>query len=173
MRTELIEDLLNHLDKDGSLQIGNADNRTTHALEALAIPMDLRRLLQWNWTTGGGEVGPYTLHSVNEVTSHSDFDALFARRMVPIGFAANGDILVVRIDEEDCRVGLVSHDRFWEGECGPEEAYVEVAPTVEEYLWRSVEGRYLPRDYYAANELADLRTEINGCGDQASSSVST
>jgi hypothetical protein len=77
--------------------------------------------------------------------------------MIPIGYALNGDILVLRFASERCAVGLVSHDQLWEEECGPEEAYVEVTPTVEEYLWRAAEGRYLPIDHYAASELAELR----------------
>ena len=162
MRTELIRDLLQHLDADGSLQIDNADTKTTQALEELPIPLDLKRMLQWNWTTGGGRVGRYTLYSVNEILTNDDFDRLFQRRMIPIGYALNGDILVLRFANERCAVGLVSHDQLWEEECGPEEAYVEVTPTVEEYLWRVSEGRYLPIDYYAASELAELRGERGG-----------
>src|SRR5687767_3290063 len=148
MRTELIQDLFHHLDQDGSLNIGYADERTTQMLEALAIPVDLKRALQWYWTTRGGDVGPYCLDSVNSILSNSDFSALFQAGMIPIGSAVNGDILVIRIDNDGCHIGLVSHDQFWEGECSPGEAYVEVTRTIDEYLWRSVELRYLPIDYY-------------------------
>jgi hypothetical protein len=82
--------------------------------------------------------------------------------MIPIGFAANGDILVIRIQVHGCQIGLVSHDKFWEEDCAAEEAYVEVSRTIEEFLWRSVEGLYLPTDFFAATELAELRHETIG-----------
>ena len=160
MRTELIQDLLHHLSTNDSFKIGYADEGTTRLLEHLEIPLDLKRTLQWYWTTSGGAVGAYTLNSVNSVLTDSDFPALFQCGMIPIGFASNGDILVIRIKDDNCEIGLVSHDQFWEDECDSENAYVEVAPTIEEYLWRAVEGRYLPRNYYSAADLAELRTEV-------------
>lgn len=160
MRIELIQDLFHHLDSNDSLKIGYADESTTRALEELDIPLDLKRTLQWYWTTSGGIVGPYTLDSVNVILANNDFSKLFQSRMIPIGFAVNGDILVIRTANDGCNIGLVSHEIFWEEECGPVEAYVEITQTIDEYLWRSVEGRYLPIDYYSATELAELRDDV-------------
>ncbi len=161
MRYELIVDLLHHLDSKGSLGIGNADEKTTAILENLTIPIDLKRLLQWCWTTSGGQVGPYVLYSVNEIPATHDYDQLLTCKMIPIGDAANGDILVIRFVDEDCAVGLVSHDQLWEGESDPVQAYVEVTPCIDEYLWRVAESRYLPIDFYAASELVELRRSVS------------
>jgi hypothetical protein len=160
MRTELIRDLLWHLEANNALQLGNADERTTENLESLDIPMKLRRVLQWHWTTSGGEVGPYTLYPVHEILKDEYFEQLFKFAMLPIGYAMNGDILVIRFQGEGCCVGLVSHDQLWEGETDPDAAFVEIVGSVEEYLWRSVERRYLPTDYYSAIELDNLKEEI-------------
>jgi hypothetical protein len=157
MRYQLTIDLLHHLDSNGSLEIGNADEKTTAILENLAIPIDLKRLLQWDWTTSGGQLGPYVLCSVNKIPATHDYDQLLKFKMIPIGDTANGDILVIRIVDEDCAVGLISHDEFWEGESDPVQAYAEVTPSIDEYLWRVAESKYLPIDFYAAIELVELR----------------
>src|SRR5688572_30919373 len=96
MRYQLIVDLLNHLDVDGSLSIGYASERTTNVIEGLSIPIDLKRLLQWSWTTRGGQVGRYFLDSVNDILANNDFERLLQHQMIPIGHAPNGDILVLR-----------------------------------------------------------------------------
>lgn len=160
MRYELVKDLLHHLDRDNGLKVGHADEKTTGHLEGLPIPLDLKRLLQWSWTTSGGQVGPYFLDSVNSIPDNYDYERLMLHHLIPVGHAANGDILVIRFEDEHCRIGLVSHDELWEEVGTPDAAFVEVAPTLDEYFWRVCEGRYLPIDFYAASELAELRREV-------------
>ena len=162
MRTDLIRDLFQHLDVDGSLQVGDCPERAKQQVEALPLPLDVKRMLQWYWTNAGGEVGRYTLYGVEEALAQEDLDRYLAAGMFPIGYALNGDPLVLRFSEDRCAVGLVSHDQLWEEEVsGPEGAYVEVTASVEEYLWRVAEGRYLPIDYYAASELVEMRREVD------------
>jgi hypothetical protein len=79
--------------------------------------------------------------------------------MLPIGSAINGDLLVLSFTEESCEVGLVSHDEFWE-DGDARSAYVAVTPSIDEFLWRAAEGRYLPIDFYAADELQEMRKKI-------------
>ena len=160
MRYELTKDLLYHLDSNGSLGIGKADEKTTAIFEELQIPLDLKRLLQWYWTTSGGQVGPYVLYGVNQIPANDDYCQLLEHQMIPVGYAANGDILVIRFFNEECSIGLVSHDEFWEDRGNPIEAYAEVTPSVDEYFWRVAESRYLPIDFYAAIEAVELRKEV-------------
>jgi len=160
MHTHLIRDLWQYLDADGSLQVGYCPEAAHQTLEAMPLPIGLKRLLQWSWTNRGGEVGGYTLYSVEESLAHEDLQKLFAARMFPIGYAANGDPLVLCFTEEQCVVGLVSHDRLWEEESDPKAAYAEVTRSIDEFLWRAAEGRYLPVDYYAASELLEMREEL-------------
>ncbi len=164
MRTELIRDLFQHLDADGSLQGGHCPEAANRTLEGMPLPIDLKRVLQWYWTNRGGEVGPYTLYSVEESLANDDLPKLIAAGMLPIGYAPNGDPLVLCFCEEKCAVGLVSHDQFWEEGGEPKEAYAEVAGSIDEFLWRAAEGRYLPIDYYAASELVEMRKELGGEG---------
>ena len=162
MRADLIRDLFQHLDADGSLQVGNCPPSASGTLEELALPVSLKRVLQWYWINRGGEVGPYTLYSVEESLSNQDFPKLIAASMIPIGFAANGDPLVLRFSEERCEVGLISHDEFWPDDGGDAmSAYSVVTASIEEYLWRAVEGHYLPVDSLVASELIEMQAELN------------
>jgi hypothetical protein len=160
MRTDLISDLFHHLNSAHKLGVGKCDKATHEKLERLEIPMDLRRTLQWYWTTLGGEVGGYELHSVNSIFQHEDFKQLSKYKMIPIGSAANGDILVINYQQENPAIGLVSHDELWESKGNPLEVYEVVTASIDEYLFRAVEKMYLPIDYYAARELNALKREM-------------
>ena len=162
MRTELIRDLFIYLDRDHSLAVGRCPEKAKHALEEMPLPIDVKRILQWYWTNTGGSVGAYTLYGVEELLTKDDQPRLLAMGMLQIGFAANGDLLVLRFTEESCAVGLISHDEFWSEDCDEDYIYAEVTGSVDEFLWRAAEGRYLPIDYYAAIELIEMRREADG-----------
>ncbi len=164
MRINLIRDLFHHLDADGSLQVGHCPEAAKRTLEGMPLPMGLKRTLQWCWTNRGGAIGGYTLYSVEESMANDDLPKLIAAGMLPIGYAANGDPLVLSFSGEECAVGLVSHDQFWDEDGDPTEAYVEVTGTIDEFLWRAAEGRYLPIDYYAASELVEMRKGLGSEG---------
>lgn len=164
MRSDLIRDLFRHLDADGSLQVGNCGAGANRTLEELSLPISLKRVLQWYWTNGGGTVGPYTLYSIEGALSDEDFPRLLSAAMIPIGYAQNGDPLVLRFGDEWCEVGLISHDQFWADGGDALSAYSRVAGSIEEYLWRAAEGHYLPVDSLAASELIEMQTDINSEG---------
>jgi hypothetical protein len=128
----------------------------------MPLPLELKRVLQWYWTNRGGEIGCYILYSVEESLADKDLPKLIVANMLPIGYAANGDPLVLCFNQEGCAIGLVSHDQFWEEGADLKTAYAEVTASIDEFLWRAAEGRYLPVDYYAASELLEMRKEIGG-----------
>ncbi len=127
----------------------------------MPLPLEVKRVLQWYWTNSGGKVGAYTLYSVKEILANDDLPRLLIMQMLPIGCAANGDPLVLRFSEVKCAVGLISHDEFWGGERDQESIYAEVTGSIDEFLWRAAECRYLPIDSYAAVELLEMRRKID------------
>jgi hypothetical protein len=162
LRTRLISNLFHHLDRDGSLQVGYCAEEASRTIEGMPLPLDVKRLLQRSWTKSGGKVGAYDLYSVKEILANDDLPRLLVMGMLQIGIAANGDLLVLRFTEEECAVGLVSHDEFWAGESDEEDVYAEVTGSIDEFLWRASEGRFLPTDYYDAIELVEMRREVDG-----------
>ena len=163
MRTHLIRDLFQHLDRDGSLQVGHCSETETRRFEEMPLPTDVKRVLQRCWPNRGAEVGGYNLYTPKEILDSDDQPRLLAVGMLQIGFARNGDLLVLCFTEDECAVGLVSHDELWEELDGdPKEMYVEVTGSIDEYLWKAAEGRFLPVDFYAAIELDEMHREVEG-----------
>ena len=78
MRTSLIRDLFQHLDRDGSLQVGHCAEAEKHRFEELQLPTDVKRVLQWNWPNRGAEVGGYNLYTPKEILSSEDQPRLLA-----------------------------------------------------------------------------------------------
>ena len=162
MRNELVIDLMGHLGKSHQFQAGSAGREVEAKIESMVLPMDVKRLLQWRWPLSHAVVGPYSLYPAEHVTTIEDLDRFLKSSMVPIGAARNGDILVILFDERHEEIGLVSHDELWEGEGPPSDCFVPVCRSVDEYLWRVSEGRYLPRDFFAAREWQQLKEEAEG-----------
>ncbi len=159
MRSELIIDLMQHLGGQLKFVVNHAPLDVERELESLAVPMDVKRLLQWHWPRTSVAVGPYTLIPAEQILTSHDLDGLLAGSMVPVGYAVNGDILVLRFVDGRDEIGLVSHDKLWEEEASAAEAYVGVCRSVDDYLYRVSEGRYLPRDAFAAEEWQALLRE--------------
>lgn len=160
MRNELVIDLFGHLSRQLQFQVEHVPRDVEAQLEKLALPLDVKRLLQWRWPRASVTIGPYTLLPAEDILSSDDLERLIASHMVPVGYARNGDILVIRFGNNQEEVGLVSHDDLWERQGSAEEAYVVVCPSVEEYLYRASEGHYLPRDSFAAEEWQQMLQEI-------------
>lgn len=160
MRTSLIRDLFQHLDRDGALQAGHCPEAEKRRLEEMQLPTEVKQVLQRYWPARGAEVGGYNLYTPREILDQEDQPRLLAVGMLQIGFARNGDLLVLSFTEDKCAVGLVSHDELWEDLNGdPREMYVQVTKSIDEYLWKAAEGRFLPVDFYAAIELDEMRRE--------------
>ena len=160
MRTELIRDLLKYLDGNGALESGDCPDDVNRAIEEMPLPTSLKRLLQWYWPNRSCRIGRYNIYTAKECLADKDLAILMQANMLPIGYAINGDPLVVRFSDDKCAVGLISHDKFWEEHTDPEVSYAEVTGSIEELLWRAADGRYLPTDFYAASELSGMRKEI-------------
>ena len=79
----------------------------------MQLPTDVKRVLQWNWPNRGAEVGGYNLYTPKEILASEDQPRLLTVGMLQIGFARNGDLLVLCFTEDKCAVGLVSHDELW------------------------------------------------------------
>ncbi|MBX3296539.1 MAG: hypothetical protein KF762_12605 [Acidobacteria bacterium] len=162
LRDRLIDDLFRYLETRGDVVMGSASSADVAALESLTLPLELKRVLQWNWPVQLGRVGPYSLYGVTDLLSDEDLTLLMDVGMLPIGYAINGDPLVIKFSDSQYEVGLISHDEYWEDRsAGPENCYVTVTSSLDELLWRAAESKFLPVDFYAASELAEMRAEFD------------
>lgn len=53
--TELIGDLMHHLDRDDLLDVGECDAGLRDKIKSLDLPMLLKRVFQWNWAAENRE----------------------------------------------------------------------------------------------------------------------
>jgi hypothetical protein len=157
-RINLIRDLAHKLNR--SLKIGDCPARLKGAIEAMKLPTGLYQLLLFSWVNKEGYVhGDYVLYTIRDIVGYRGLDRFLSEKMLPIGSAANGDPIVIRFDEENFEVGMLSHEEMHEVQNWAD-IYAQVVPTLEEFLLRIVDRLYLPIDSFAAKEYVSLREEM-------------
>ena len=162
MRSHLIDDIFTHLAEKHGFKIDHAPKALKARLEELPLPMSVLRLLQWRWPRKRVCLGPYELYTAEEILASQDLTKLLKAKMIQVGSAPNGDPFVIRFALHDqAEVGLISHDSLYESpNIDPKKAYVAVAKSVDEYLYKVAEDRFLPMDFYSAREFQLLKSEL-------------
>jgi hypothetical protein len=162
MRAGVCSEFLHHLDSDGELKVGHSSKRFAACLEKANLPWDLQHLLRFDWPQRSGYLAHLRFNSAKEILADEFLGDLLKHHFLPIGSAPNGDMLVVRFDSDRCEVGFLTHEEYWDQKEDPVKIYEPIAPTLESLLFRIVEGRYIPTDYYAAKEFNAFLTEDQG-----------
>ena len=156
MNRSVCREFLNHLDHDESLACEHAPQHIAKWLEELNLPMGLLRVMQWDWPQADGCIAHVRIMAsaslyADEATAH-----LLPHKFLNVGSAPNGDWFVVDFSTEACVPGFITHEEWspWSDE--PEDArkfFQPIARSFDSFLYRAVEGRYLPTDYYAAKDF--------------------
>jgi hypothetical protein len=162
MRAGVCSEFLHHLDFDGELKVGHCSRRFAAWLEKANLPWDLQHLLRFNWPQRSGYLAHLRFNSAREILADEFLVDLLKHHFLPIGSAPNGDMLVVRFDSDRCEVGFLTHEEYWDQKQDPVKIYEPIAATLESLLFRIVEGRYIPTDYYAAKEFNAFLAEDQG-----------
>jgi len=157
MNMNLCRDFISYLDQGGSLKSGNAPKNIEQWLEELNLPIDLLRFMQWSW--------PQTDCQMAHIRIRSSAP-LLRQNFLNVGSAPNGDWFVIDFSTEACAPGFITHEEWspWNDNSeDPRQFFQPIARTFDAFLYRIVEERYLPFDYYAAKEFnAFLLNERNG-----------
>jgi hypothetical protein len=114
------------------------------------------------WPTGAVFAGPYEIYSLEEIVADSHLAALHAKGFFLIGHALNGDFLAIRTGKKwgyETTVCLISHEHLLSDEMHPDECSIEIAAEIPEFFYRAVEGRYLPTDFFCAQEFSRLKAK--------------
>jgi hypothetical protein len=159
IRYNLINDLMHHLDRNGALNLIACDQEQKAFIEALDMPMMLKRMFQWQWASTWADVGTYSMAPVAQIFSGEWFHRLFACGMLSLGSAKNGDNLLLRMHPDRYEMGLLNSTQFAgeDADASPEPYYVKICDSLDELLLRLVENRFLPIDYDSAVELNLLK----------------
>ena len=165
MNHSLCREFIQHLDQDESLKSGYAPEHIKNWFEELGLPMDLLRFMQWDWPQTDCQIAHIAIQSstslhADEVTAH-----LLKHKYLNVGSAPNGDWFVIDFSTDACVPGFITPGEWspWSDEPqDPHQFFQPIARTFDSFLYRVVEGRYLPTDYYAAKEFnAFLKEERN------------
>jgi hypothetical protein len=166
MNGHLCGEFLCHLDKDGSLKCGHAPEHMKKWLEELNLPMNFLRFMQWSWPQSDGYIAHVSVLSSTSIYTAEATSPLLKHKVLNAGFAPNGDWFVIDYSTEACVPGFITHEEWcpWSAETEDARAFFQpIARSFESFLYRAVERRYLPRDYYVAKEFnAFLVDERNG-----------
>jgi hypothetical protein len=165
MITKLCHDYLQHLAGLSRSELGPCASEAKEFIRAIGNrAVELTSLLTSSWPTEDTSAGPYTLQSARELSTSSDAQLLLADGYLLLGSAGNGDPLVVMLRAKsitECEVGLISHEEWFEKQQHPQKYYAPISKDVLEFLYRAVEEKYLPTDYFMAVEHNQLKSRLS------------
>ena len=162
MNHSLCREFIQHLDRDDSLKSDNAPEHIKNWLEELGLPMDLLRFMQWDWPQTDCQIAHIAICSSTSIYDDEVTRHLLQHKFLNAGSAPNGDWFVVDYTTEACVPGFITHEEWspWDDDSGdPRQFFQPIARTFESFLYRVVEDRYLPTDYYAAREFNQFLDE--------------
>ena len=151
------ESLMRHLAGDG-VNIGNAPAKIESWLESLALPLQLKRMLQWSWPSAPVTIGKIEFTDPVGIFHFEHREKMIAESLIPIGRGLNGDPFLLDFSRESGPVGFLCLPELYGEKCF-RDVFQPTYRTLASYLHRAMLGHYLPFDYYEARDMIDFLTE--------------
>jgi hypothetical protein len=163
MRDDLVHELLRHLQGVEDWKLGRCPKQAEATLISLELPAGLTRLFLRGWVNDKhAYAGKYLLRTASEIAADPWLLVLRTHRMVPVGRAANQDVLVLRFAANGhIEIGVVSRKLFHgnPGEFHPAHAYASIARSFDDFLLRLADGLFVPGDFESARQWSQLHHE--------------
>ncbi|MCE5327779.1 MAG: hypothetical protein LLG01_15340 [Planctomycetaceae bacterium] len=150
MAEELLSDFLRHLDRFGSMEIGTAPENIQKWLPTTGLPDFMVRLLMHNWPQVDSQVDHLVLFSSQRIHDFEATNPLIEQGLFIIGAGRSGDLVVVDFRSSACVPGFVSCEEWWPPADNARNFFQPIARSFESLLFRIIEGRYIPLDWYSA-----------------------
>lgn len=154
--------LLDHLVEKGLLKTGSAPADVAKWLGSLELPDELAAIMQHHWVLDHSDLDKVSLISAESIRNDEFTPTLLRYKMLNVGHAINGDWFVIDFGTDKCTPGFVSHEE-WSGfpdeTEDPHDYFAPLANTLEAFLIRVDEGRFMPIDYYEAQDWNEHRDE--------------
>ncbi len=162
MNEDLCRDFIFHIDKDNSLQCGEAPDNIQTWLEGLKLPLNLLRFMCWSWPQSDCQISHFHIFSSQKIYNHEVTPILLKFDLLGIGWAINGDWLVIDFSNESCEPGLIPF-ALWNPLAtnleNPRTLFQSISQSFDTFLYRAMEGHFLPSDSYAAENLNNFLKE--------------
>jgi hypothetical protein len=165
MNESLCREFMVHLDLDGKLKTGYADEETQEWLDSLDLSVELKCLMKWQWPRVDCEVAKIRLWPMSKIRGGEITPLLLEHQLFHVGNAINGDWLVVDFSTDACVPGFVTYSEWmaWDDEPeNPRKYFQPIARGFDSFLYRLVEKLFVPTDYYAAKEFNEFLAEEGG-----------
>lgn len=156
MNHELCGEFINHLDKNETLKCEHAPKNIQKWLHGLGLPNGLLNFMLWTWPQTEGQIGHISILPSVSLQADEATDHLLKHKFLNAGSAPNGDLFVIDFSTEACVPRFITHEEWSPSSDEPHDPrkfFQPIARTFESFLYRVVEGRYVPTDYYAAKEF--------------------
>jgi hypothetical protein len=151
------ESLMRHLAGD-AVDIGHAPPKIEEWLESLALPIDLKRMLQWSWPQTPIAIGNIEFTDPVGMFHFDRRDELIEDSLFPIGHGLNGDPFLIDFSLQSNPVGFLCLQELY-GDNRIRDVFQPAFRSLASYLHRVMLGHYLPFDYYDAKDMVDFLRE--------------
>jgi hypothetical protein len=157
MSRNILSEFIHHLNFNQEMEIAHAPDDVIEWIEGLGLPMSIQRFLQWDWPQVDSQIGHIAIMSSAHVCSNDWVDDFASQKFLWLGTAPNGDFFVLDYSTEQCIPGFITHEECWNGNGGMKAElrryFQPIARSFASLLYRLVEMRYVPTDYYAARDF--------------------
>lgn len=150
---EYAQSLMRHLAGD-DVNIGKAPLEIEAWLESLAMPTDLKRMLQWSWPSVPVTVGNVEFTDPIGMFHFDHRDELIRSHLFPLGHGLNGDPFLIDLSGQSQTVGFISLDEFPDATT-IRDVFQPAFRTLASYLHRVT--RQIPSNIVNADSAFDRR----------------
>lgn len=159
MHDHLCSEFMYHLNRDGALEIGEPPVHIQNWLDDLNLPEDLRRLARHDWPQVDCSLADISIYSSQTIYEYEVTPLLLKFRFLCVGSALSGDLFVIDFSNDLCVPGFIALGE-WDHQAdipeSPHKFFAPITANFDVFLYRVMEGKYVPADYYAAKEFNDF-----------------
>lgn len=156
MNSSLCEEFIHYLDRDKALNCDGAPEYIQTWIGELDLPEDLAHFMRHSWPQNDGYLSHIRLHSSTSLYNDEATALLLKCGFMNAGAAPNGDWFVIDFSMKVCVPGFIPLGEWSpaiDDPPNPRIFFQPIARSFDSFLYRVVEGRYLPTDSYAAKNL--------------------
>ena len=133
------------------------DGEWLESLEEFGLSMGIIRFFQWHWVLESDNFNCVDVEPVTIIAQEKDFLALIEDGFFCIGVTGCGSFFVLDMRSEGCQPGfLPCHNYSESNEVDPRKEFEPVARNFQSWLYRVMENKFTPMDYYEAKDFNEF-----------------
>ncbi|KAA1257392.1 hypothetical protein LF1_52410 [Rubripirellula obstinata] len=157
MNLNAIRNVLDQLDAEYAMGLGDCDPKTAASLSAMGLPSDLNDLFTRHWpqTPGRGHAGPFRLRSTAQLVSPLNTDDLVPRGLFSFAYAGNGDTVALELGISGYPTLIFDHCNWGDELDDLRSIAVGLTLTLPDFFHRAANDPDMPGDYWEIRHALD------------------